>query len=415
MIRLISLVLAVCLLPACSPQPAPAAVFEARMDALLAGDGDERQAVPGAAIAVWRDGEIVWSHAVGAATYDADGIEPQRALTPRSSVRVASISKLATALTALRLAEDGLVDMDADVTALLGFDLPVQAGETPVTLNALLSHTSGICDPEVYWAAEGERLEDLLTDDAACPYAPGDGWTYANINYGIAAQVLERAAGERFDRLATERVLAPMQIDAGFNWSGVSASTRQGGATLHRRFDGVWTPQVDDAETLADTRPAILRRDADAADGDGAVVADYGFDNGTLYSPQGGLRASVEDLAVLVSAFLPDGSGEALAEPVWTGDEAPGVRAHGPGPQILLQGQIESHPELLLVGHLGEAYGFYGGAWAIPDRNASIAFFVTGVDPDGDLSRSPVSGFTRYEAELMSIALDVLESTAVAD
>lgn len=415
MIRSIIIVLTVSLLSACARQSEPFVAFEARVDDLLVGRGDERQAVPGAAIAVWRDGEIIWSYAAGAATFEDDGETPQRRLTPRSSVRVASISKLATALTALSLAEDGLVDMNADVTEVLGFDLPVQSGGVAVTLNALLSHTSGICDPEIYWAAEGERLEDLLSADAACSYPPGEGWSYANINYGIAAQVMEIAAQTRFDRLARARVLAPMELDAGFNWSGVSRVTRLGGATLHRRYDGVWTPQVDDLDTLEDTRPAILRRDSDASEGDAMGDTPQAFDNGTLYSPQGGLRASVEDLAVLASAFLPGGIGEALGEPVWTGDEVPGVRAHGPGPQVLLSGQIESDPELSLVGHLGEAYGFYGGAWAVPDRGASIAFFVTGVDPRGDLSRNPVSGFTPYETELMSIALDVLTTIGSVD
>lgn len=408
MIRPIIVVLTGSLLAACAQSPQPNATFESRVGALLEGSGEPLQAVPGVALAVWLEGEIVWSHAAGSATFADDGVTPGRPLTPQSPVRAASISKLATALTALSLAEDGLVDMDADVSDVLGFGLPVQPGGTPVTLTALLAHTSGICDPDVYWAAEGDRLEELLTEAATCPYPPGGGWTYANINYGIAAQVMENAAGARFDHLVTARVLAPLGLDAGFNWSGVSTSTREAGATLHRRVDGVWTPQVDDLETLTDTRPAILRRDPETAGGIASNDAGERFDNGTLYSPQGGLRASVEDLAVLASVFLSGGRGEALAEPVWTGDVSPGIRAHGAGPQVLLPGQVASDPELRLVGHVGEAYGLYGGAWAIPDRGAAIAFFVTGVDPEGDQSREPVAGFTRYEIELMSIALDVL-------
>ncbi|MCP2679086.1 beta-lactamase family protein [Maricaulaceae bacterium NA33B04] len=413
MIRMFTPV-AASLLAACTGVKADPISPEARMVALVEIE-ESLQAVPGAAVAVWRDGEIVWSHAAGTAQFSLDGITPGRDLTPRSSVRAASISKLATALTALSLAEDGIVDMDADVTDTLGFELPVQPGGGPVTLTSLLAHTSGICDPEAYWAAEGETLQALLTGDATCPYPPGGGWTYANINYGIAAQVMEIAAGERFDRLATQRVLQPLGLDAGFNWSGVSGLTRRNGATLYRFVDGRWVAQVDDTETLNDTRPAILRRDDAPESGHVPIVAANPFTNGTLYSPQGGLRASVEDLAVLASAFLPGGMGEALGDPVWTGDESPGLRAYGPGPQILLPGQIASHPDLRFVGHAGEAYGLYGGAWAIAERNATVAFFVTGVNPDGDLSRDPMSGFTRYEAELMSIALQVLDLSEVTD
>ncbi|WP_421789145.1 serine hydrolase domain-containing protein [Hyphobacterium sp.] len=405
MIRTVIAILFASLLTACAQSRDQLAPFEARLEALLTGEDEMLRPVPGAAVAVWRDGEIIWSHAVGAAVFGEDGMTVQRPLTPQSSLRVASISKLVTALTALRLAEDGLVELDADVSGVLGFDLPVQPGGAPVTLGALLSHTSGICDPAVYWAAAGDTLQALLTGDATCPYPPGEGWRYANINYGLAAQVMEIAAQERFDRLAASHVLTPMGLDAGFNWSGVSRVTRQNGATLHRWSNGAWVPQVDDRDTLSETRPAILRRDGE----DVAVDAPQSFDNGTLFSPQGGLRASVEDLAILVSAFLPGGMGDALGEPVWTGEEAMGVRAYGRGPRVLLPGQIASHPDLRFVGHAGEAYGLYGGAWALPDRGATVAFFVTGVDPESDLSRDPVSGFTRYEAVLMSIALDALD------
>jgi CubicO group peptidase (beta-lactamase class C family) len=377
---------------------------------MLEAGGQREQAVPGVAVAVWQEGQIVWSHAAGAASFAGDGLTPLRPLTPQSAVRAASMSKLATALTAYSLARDGLVDMDADVTATLGFELPVQPGGAPVTLTSLLAHTSGICDPDIYWAPQGETLEALLTEAARCPYPPGRGWTYANINYAIAAQVMEIATQVRFDRLASARVIEPLGLDAGFNWSGVSASTRRDGATLYRFSDGRWLAQIDDAQTLNDTRPAILRRADQGDDVSAGQTPPPPFTNGTLYSPQGGLRASVEDLAILASSFLPGHGGAALAEPVWTGDERPGVRAYGPGPQILQPGQIASHREWRFVGHAGEAYGLYGGAWAIPARNAAVAFFVTGVDPDADLSRDPVSGFTRYEAELMSIALQALES-----
>lgn len=400
-------VLAAAVLSGCSgSEPAVTeAALDARLASVVTGGGDPRQAVPGAAVAVWRDGEIVWSAAAGAAVFADDGATPLRPLTPQSPVRAASISKLATALTALSLAEEGVLDMEADVTSLLGFELPVQSGGASVTLNRLLAHTSGICDPEVYWAPIGETLESLLTPEATCPYPPGEGWTYANINYGVAAQVMERATGESFDILARQHVLAPLGLDAGFNWATVSAAKRRSGATLYRRLDGVWTVQVDDAEALAGTSPTVLGAE-DSTDW-AARRADVGA-NGTLFSPQGGLRASVEDLAVLASALLPGRAGEALGAPVWTGDEGPGVRAYGPGPQILTPGQIGQRPDWRFVGHAGEAYGLYGGAWAIPAENATVAFFVTGVDPEGNLSRDPVSGFTRYEAALMAIALDAL-------
>jgi CubicO group peptidase (beta-lactamase class C family) len=368
-------------------------------------------AVPGAAIAVLIDGEIVYAGAAGAAMFDADGLTLSRALTPQSAVRAASMSKLATALAAGVLAAEGRLDLDADIRPRLGYDPRTglafdQSEGVPVSLRALLAHTSGICDPAVYWAPLGETLEGLVTGGAACDHAPGEGWTYANINYALAAEIMEHATGERFDQIAATRVLAPAGIEAGFNWSGVSAQRRAAGAALHRIEDGRWAVQVDGPETLASTDPAILREP-------GADLGAYEpGTNGTLFSPQGGLRITAPDLARLAALFLPNGQGASLARPldIAGGNPETGVLAWGSGPQILTPGQIEDRPGLLLVGHSGEAYGLYGGAWADPERDAAIAFFVTGVDPDGDATRSSRSGLTQWEAALMDIALDVLDA-----
>jgi CubicO group peptidase (beta-lactamase class C family) len=384
-------------------------------DTRLAQLVDEPQmpslAVPGAAIAVLLDGEIVYTGAAGAAIFDGDGITPARALTPQSAVRAASMSKLATALAAGALEAEGRLDLDADIRPRLGYDPRTGAAYdaregAPVSLRALPSHTSGICDPAAYWAPLGETLESLVAGGAACEHAPGEGWAYANINYALAAEVMEHATGERFDQIAATRVLAPAGIGAGFNWSGVSAQRRAAGAALHRFEDGRWVVQVDGPQTLASPDPAILTRP-------GADLSAYEpGTNGTLFSPQGGLRITAPDLARLAALFLPDGQGASLARPVDVagGNPETGVLAWGSGPQILTPGQIEDRPGLMLVGYSGEAYGLYGGAWADPERDAAIAFFVTGVDPAGDATRSSRSGLTHWEAALMDIALDVLDA-----
>lgn len=392
---------------ALSPPEAPVAENpQDRLERIVAGDGNPALAVPGAAAAIWIDGEIVWSAAAGHAAFMEDGVTPARALTANAPVRAASISKLATALTALALADDGLVDLDAPIEPLLGFDLPVEDSDG-VTIRSALAHTSGICDPDVYWAPLGSDMTTLISPDLACDHAPGQGWTYANINYGLVAQALETATGERFDRLAERRVLAPLGLDAGFNWSGVSAAKRASGAALHRPGDtgpGLenWVVQVDGASTLERAEPAILRQE-------GAELSIYEpGTNGTLFSPQGGLRAGAEDLARLAGAFLPGGPGAPLADPVWTGDESPGARAWGAGPQILIPGQIAQRRDLELVGHAGEAYGLFGGAWAVPRHRAAVAFFVTGSDPAA-FARDPASGFTPWETALLDLTLDELE------
>ena len=390
----------------CASLTAGSADPEARLDAIVAGGGDPALAVPGAAAAIWIDGEIVWSAASGHAAFEDDGVTPARPMTANAPVRAASISKLATALTALALAEDGVIDLDAPMAPLLGFD-PLVARADGVTIRRALAHTSGVCDPQVYWAPLGAGMDTLISPEIACDHAPGEGWTYANINYGLVAQALENATGERFDRLAERHVLARLGLDAGFNWSGVSEAKRAAGAALHRPGETSpggegWVVQVDGADTLAQDEPAILRQE-------GAELSAYEpGTNGTLFSPQGGLRAGAEDLARLAAGFLPGRPGEPLAQPVWTGDEAAGARAWGTGPQILIPGQVAGRPDLRLVGHAGEAYGLFGGAWAVPRHRAAVAFFVTGSNPAAFV-RDSASGFTPWETALLDLTLDELE------
>ena len=384
------------------PPAAPGPTGQERLESIIAGDGAPHYAAPGAAIAVWIEGEIVWSAAAGAAGLEDDGATQARPMSANAPVRAASISKLAAALTVQALARDGAVDLDAPLGPFLGFDLPVSAPQA-VTFRSVLAHTSGICDPDVYWAPLGDRLSGLIDDGAVCAHAPGQGWTYANINYALVAQALETITGERFDQLALRHVITPLGLDAGFNGSGMTAPRRMAGATLFRRQGGVWIAQIDDDESRAGPGPSILMND-------GAVLAHYEpGTNGTLFSPQGGLRAGAEDLARLAAAFLPGQPGAPLTEPVWTGEVAPGVRAWGSGPQILQPGQVPGRPALQLVGHGGEAYGLYGGAWADPASNAAVAFFVTGTDPAADARRDPVSGLTWWEDRLLGLALDQLD------
>lgn len=409
---LIALTVAACATPGeAEMSRSVSAEADIRLAQLVAEPDTPDLAVPGAAVAVLIDGEIVYAGAAGAAMFDADGFTPSRALTPDAGVRAASMSKLATALAAGALEAEGRLDLDADIRPILGYDPRTGAahggrGGAPVSLRAMLSHTSGICDPPVYWAALGATLESLVTGGAACAEAPGEGWAYANINYALAAEVMEHVTGERFDSIAATRVLAPAGIEAGFNWSGVSPQRRAGRAALHRFVDGRWVVQVDGPETLASSEPAILKEP-------GADLSAYEPGaNGTLFSPQGGLRISAPDLARLAAQFLPGEPGADLARPldIAGGEPETGVLAWASGPQILTPGQIEGRPGLMLVGHSGEAYGLYGGAWADPERGAAVAFFVTGVDPAGDATRDPRSALTYWEAALMDIALDVLDA-----
>ncbi|MGH8074192.1 MAG: serine hydrolase domain-containing protein, partial [Lysobacter sp.] len=96
-------------------------------------------------------------------TFDHDGITSTlaegvadkstgREVTAGDPVRIASISKLVTAVGVMRLVEAGTLDLDADVSDLLGWPLRNPAyPDTPITLRLLLSHRSSLTDAAGYW------------------------------------------------------------------------------------------------------------------------------------------------------------------------------------------------------------------------------------------------------------------------
>ncbi|MEM7727738.1 MAG: serine hydrolase [Pseudomonadota bacterium] len=347
----------------------------------------------------------------GTRTAEVSGRHEGRPFTPDSPFRVASVSKVLVGELARRLHADGQLDLDADAADLL--DVPLRHPDhpdAPVTLRRLVSHRSGIIDPAVYWMAAPGDIRDLLIDTIWEPgVRPGAGFRYANLNYGLAATVMEAATGERFDRLFTRHVADPLGLDIGFNWSGVSPAKRRSGFPALRGIPAAWAVQVDGADTLAGAQPAILRED-------GWDLRDYvPGTNGTLFSPQGGLRASVNDLAVIGQEVI-------LAQPeLWTqlwiaaqtggrgsesevvagrGSEEGHFVAFGDALYIYPDGPLPGETDAAWVGHHGEAYGVYCGLWAVPARGEVFVHADLGSPPDG----SPLLGGTPNQTALATEA-----------
>ncbi|WP_375209934.1 serine hydrolase domain-containing protein [Hyphomonas jannaschiana] len=333
---------------------------------------------PAAGLVVRKGGKTVFSHGAGIAN-------GARAFRTDTKMRVASVSKLAVALTAHRLAERGELDLDAPLSTWFGDALRhPDYPDVEIPLRHLMSHTSGLKDPEVYWQAAPGRIEELFTPDMWLPGPPGGYFTYCNFGWGILATVLERQVGERFDLLADRITLGPLGVTAGFNWSGVPEAERRAGATLSQKIGDEWVAQADAPDVLEGSGPAVLKPS-------GFELEDYAVGtNGTLFSPQGGLRASLEELCPLVRTVA---AHPVAASPAWVydpaaqnGDTDDGYfSVYGEGPQIH-PASDSPVPGVKLIGHHGEAYGLYSGAWHAPDLGAEIAYAITGSGQDSPRS-----------------------------
>ena len=346
-----------------------------------------------------------------------------RTVTADDPVRIASVSKLVVALGVMRLVDRGTLDLDADVSDTLGWRLRNPAfPEVPITLRLLLSHRASLLDGEDdYIVPVGETLRDRLGSPRLwdAEHAPGSDWFhYANMNFPVVASVMEAATGERFDRLMAREVLDPLRLKACFNWSGCDPATLARAVVLYRAGGEV---ARDDLNGIAPACPGVP-----AADGSCDMAGYIPGTNGAIFSPQGGLRISMTDLAKVGQMLLTGGQGflspaafAQLTRPHWRSDGANGLgedgkaggvfRAYGlaihtigtgggtarneagPGDDLFGDGRER-------IGHSGEAYGLRSGLWVDPAGGTGLAFFTSAVS-DGEPRGS--SAFTQREENVV--------------
>jgi CubicO group peptidase (beta-lactamase class C family) len=313
-----------------------------------------------------------------------------RAVEANDPVRIASISKLIMALATLRLAEEGEVDLDADISRYLGYSVRSPGhSETAVTLRQLLSHRSGLRDSAGYVIPLGESLREKLADPQAW-YAdapPGEApFTYANLGSPVIATVLERATGERYDALLERLVFEPLGIEACANWIGCSPKMAARAVRLYRDTGEI---ARDDASGLP---PNCTIPVADGVECD--LSAYEPGSNASIFSPQGGVRIGMIDLARIGQALVREGDGVlskatidaalASANPLVDGQEF--FCGYGAGFQKLETPGRECEDDLFRDGtprwgHAGEAYGLRSGLWFDPVSGTGLAYFLTAVPP----------------------------------
>ena len=344
-----------------------------------------------------------------------------RVVTADDPVRIASISKLITALGVMRLVDAQVLDLDRDVSTYLGWRLRNPAfPDTPITLRLLLSHQASLLDgADEYVIPLGETLRERLSAPHMWDlgHAPGSAWFhYANMNFPVIASVIEAATGERFDRVMQARVFGPLRLDACFNWSGCSPRAMARAVVLYRSTGEV---ARDDLHGVAPKCLVVA-----ATDGTCDLAAYRPGTNGSLFSPQGGVRISMHDLARIGQmlgrrgkGFLKPRSFAEMTRSQWLLDGANGVDESGSGGGIFCAYGLGVHriatrgagcrddlfgDGVMRIGHSGEAYGLRSGLWLEPASGRGVAFFTSAVPDDAEKG---ASGFTRVEEDLARRAI----------
>lgn len=171
---------------------------------------------PGAAIALIIDGEPAMVEGVG-----HGDLERTDVMQPDGRFPLYSITKTFLAGAIIRLVEDGRLELDASINAILQNDRV----NPSITIRQLLNHTSGLPDYSTLPGyGEDLRLEpgQPWTDDEFLDrtlrqgylFPSGEGWSYSNIGYMLLRQAIERLTGASLSRALAELVFEPMGLGA---------------------------------------------------------------------------------------------------------------------------------------------------------------------------------------------------------
>lgn len=173
--------------------------------------------VPGISVAVLNEGRIVWAKGYGVT--DADSGEP---VTAETLFQAASISKPVAATAALRLVQEGRLELDTPVNRYLrDWKIPDNdfTAQEAVTLRHLLTHTGGLTVhgfPGYAVSAELASTVEVLdgsgpanTGPIRVDTLPGSLWRYSGGGYTIMQKLLEDVTGMPFPQILRELVLDP--------------------------------------------------------------------------------------------------------------------------------------------------------------------------------------------------------------
>lgn len=337
------------------------AAYEARIGSATAGKPlAARMAelnVPGVSIAFIEDGKVKWTRAYGVA--EAGGA---RAVTPDTLFQAASMSKAVAAAGALRLVDQGKLDLDGDVNRRLkSWKVPESpyTAEKTVTLRGLFSHTAGLTVSGFPGYQAGKPIPTTVQIlDGVAPAntpavrsfeAPGQ-YAYSGGGYTVAQLLMVEAGGAPFPELLNDLVLRPAGMRASTfaqplpdklvtrsaSGHGVRGAVIPGGRNTYPEYAAasLWATPSDYGRFLIALqkshagRPGALLSPASAQAMMTAVDANYGLGlvigrrGGHPFIQHGGSNAGFQCTAL---AFL-DGARQGVV--VMTNGDAGGVVAN---------------------------------------------------------------------------------------
>jgi len=344
--------------------PTDSTEMEAFLDELMAKDMEEHH-IPGAAVSVVKDGQLFFAKGYGYADLENKiPVDPEQSIFPTGSV-----GKLFTWTAVMQLAEQGKLDLDADINTYLDFRIP-DTYPVPITLKHLMTHTAGFEDlsfENFSWDAEGLMPvgEWLASHIPTRVRPPGEVAAYSNYGADLAGYIVARVSSQPYEQYIQEHIFDPLGM------AGSTARLPVPPDLLARVSLGYW--DVDGVPQAVPTIP-------DDYMGQTALV------------PAGGHVSSVTDMARFMIAHLQGG---------FYGDASTGMRILEETTSRQMQGALYTPDPRILgtaygffdfsdngqrtIGHTGGTLGFTTMLLLLPDQNLGV-YVVYNHNNSGELT-----------------------------
>ena len=171
----------------------------------------------GATLVVAKDGQILYQRNYGHAY-----LVKKEPVDEDTYFRIASVTKMISAIGVMQLVEKGLLDLDTDISQYLGYDVrnPYYP-KSRLTLRCLMTHTSSLSVGGGYSRIRNPLRKLISTDKKQTgnfhKEEPGTVYRYSNFGAGIMGSLIEIASNQNINDYMEENVFKPLGIDAAYH------------------------------------------------------------------------------------------------------------------------------------------------------------------------------------------------------
>lgn len=172
--------------------------------------------IPGVSVGIVYNGDLIYQKGLGYAD-----IEKKISSTPDTRYRIASQTKIFTAIGIMILRDEGKLNLDDSIEKYLPWLKlkPFNENDPPITIRQLLTHSSGLSrDIDDNWTGlhfptKGE-FRQLASTNLHLVYSPYSKWKYSNNAFTLLGDIIEAVSGKTYERFITEKILSPLNMSS---------------------------------------------------------------------------------------------------------------------------------------------------------------------------------------------------------